>query len=97
MSETKITSAERAIHDQLRRLSWMIPDAKRRMDEAAQCVLRRAQNAVKATAALLADEPCSMGWVDFAESDLRAAREAKVELAKLYEQKNMLEFFLNKD
>ena len=72
---TNQTSAEQAIQDQLRRLKWMIPDAMRRMDEAAQC----------------------MSWVDFAEGDLRAAREAKAELAKLLEQQKMLEFFLRKD
>ena len=80
---TNQTSAEQAIQDQLRRLKWMIPDAMRRMDEAAQCMLRRAQGAVKATEALLAD--------------LRAAREAKAELAKLLEQQKLLEFFLRKD
>ncbi len=52
---------------------------------------------VKDTEALLADQPCSMSWVDFAEGDLRAAREAKAELAKLLEQQKMLEFFLRKD
>jgi hypothetical protein len=96
MADTTNT-AEQAIKDQLRRLEWMIPDAKRRMDEAAQCMLRRAQNAVKATEAMLADGAWSLSWVDFAESDLRAAREAKAELMKLYEQQNMLKFFLGKD
>jgi hypothetical protein len=96
MNDTNQTSAEQAIQDQLRRLKWMIP-AMRRMDEAAQCMLRRAQGAVKDTEALLADQPCSMSWVDFAEGDLRAAREAKAELAKLLEQQKMLEFFLRKD
>jgi hypothetical protein len=38
-----------------------------------------------------------MSWVDFAEGDLRAAREAKAELAKLLEQQKLLEFFLRKD
>jgi hypothetical protein len=38
-----------------------------------------------------------MSWVDFAEGDLRAAREARAELTKLLEQQKMLEFFLRKD
>lgn len=46
LNDTNQTSAEQAIQDQLRRLKWMIPDAMRRMDEAAQCMLRRAQGAV---------------------------------------------------
>ena len=71
--------------------------SRRRLDEAAQCMLRRAQGAVKDTEALLADQPGSMSWVDFAEGDLRAAREAKAELAKLLEQQKLLEFFLRKD
>ncbi len=45
-----------------------------------------ALKAIKDTEALLADQPCSMSWVDFAEGDLRAAREARAELAKLLEQ-----------
>ena len=77
MNDTNQTSAEQAIQDQLRRLKWMIPDAMRRMDEAAQCMLRRAQGAVKDTEALLADQPFSMCWVDFVEGELRAAIEAK--------------------
>ena len=81
----------------LNRIKWMIPFAKRRIDEAAQFMLRRAQGAIKDTEALLADQPCSMSWVDFAEGDLRAAREARAELAKLLEQQKMLEFFLRKD
>jgi len=97
MSETTTNHAEQAIQNQLQRLEWMIPDAKRRMHEAAQSMLRRAQLAVKESESLLADEACSLTWVDFAEGDLRTAREAKAELTKLYEQQNMLKFFLGKD
>lgn len=96
MAETT-NNAQQAIADQLRRLEWMIPDAKRRMDEAAQCMLRRAQKAVKETEAMLSDGAWSLSWVDFAESDLRAAREAKADLMKLYEQQNMLNYLNGKN
>jgi hypothetical protein len=46
---------------------------------------------------MMANQPCSMSWVDFAESDLRNAREAKAQLEFLYQQRTMLEFFLRKD
>lgn len=96
MSETTTNQTEQAIQTQLQRLEWMIPDAKRKMHEAAQSMLRRAELAVKDSESLLADQPCSLTWVDFAEGDLRTAREARAELTKLYEQQNMLQFFLNK-
>ncbi len=51
-------------------------------------MLRRAQGAVKDTEALLTDQPCSMSWVDFAEGDLRAAREAKQNLENFSSNRN---------
>jgi type I restriction enzyme, R subunit len=36
--------------------------------------------------AMLADEPCTMNWMEFAEEDRRETKEAKAELTKLYEQ-----------
>jgi hypothetical protein len=97
MNDTTTNSAEQAIKDELRRLGWMIPDAQRRLNEHAQTMLRRAERAVKDMEAMMANQPCSMSWVDFAESDLRNAREAKAQLEFLYQQRTMLEFFLKKD
>ena len=97
MNETTTTSAEQAIKDELRRLEWMIPDAQRRLSEVAQTMLRRAERAVKDMEAMMANQPSSTMWVDFAESDLRNAREAKSQLNFLYQQQTMLKFFLNKD
>lgn len=97
MNETTTTSAEQAIKDELRRLAWMIPDAHRRLNEHAQTMLRRAERAVKDMEAMMANQPCSTSWVEFAESDLRNAREAKAQLEFLYQQRTMLEFFLKKD
>ena len=56
MSETT-NNAEQAIQAQLRRLEWMIPDAQRRLAGVAQEMLRRAQNAVHDTEAILANQP----------------------------------------
>lgn len=83
---------ENAIQEQLARLEWMIPDAKRRLASAAQSMLRRAQGAVADADAMIADQPCSLTWVDFAEGDLREAREAKAELQKLCEQQKLLQY-----
>ena len=96
MSETT-NIAEQAIQAQLRRLEWMIPDAQRRLAGVAQEMLRRAQNAVNDSEAMLTNQPCSMTWVEFAECDLRNAREAKADLTKLYEQQAMLKFLLKND
>ncbi|XZE35805.1 hypothetical protein SH501x_001348 [Pirellulaceae bacterium SH501] len=96
MSEMTNT-AKQVIQAQLRRLDWMIPDAQRRLAGVAQEMLRRAQNAVNDTEAMLANQPCCITWVDFAECDLRNAREAKAELTKLYEQQKMLRFFLKSE
>ena len=88
-------ATEQAIREQLRRLEWMIPDTKRRLAKAADQMLWRSQKAVEDSKAMLADEPCTMNWMEFAEGDLREAKEAKAELTKLYEQQRMLNFFLN--
>lgn len=95
MNETTKTHAEHAIHEQLKRLEWMIPDAQRTVTNAAKEMLRRAEDAVKQCEAMAANQPCSLMWVDFAESDVRVAREAKARLQYLYEQQNMLKFFVN--
>ena len=97
MSEMTTNTTEQAIQERLKRLEWMIPDAQRRLAEVAKEMLRRAEGAVKETESMLASQPCSLMWVEFAESELRNAREAKAQLNSLYEQQTMLKFFLNKD
>lgn len=97
MNDTTNHSTEEAIREHFRRLEWMIPDTKRRLAKAADQMLWRAQKAVEDSKAMLADEPCTMNWMEFAEGDLREAKEAKAELTKLYEQQRMLTFFLGKE
>ncbi len=97
MNDTNQTSAEQAIQDQLRRLKWMIPDAMpawtRRLNACFVALKVRSKTPRHCWPTNHAACP-----VDFAaEGDLRAAREAKAELAKLLEQQKMLEFFLRKD
>jgi hypothetical protein len=36
------------------------------------------------------DEPCSLMWTDFAESDVRAAKEARARLESLIQTQKML-------
>ena len=86
MSGTTTTTAEQAIQEQLKRLEWIIPDAQRSLDNAAKEMFRRAEDAVKQCDAMITNQPCSLMWVDFAESDIRVAREAKARLQNLYEQ-----------
>ena len=97
MNETTTHSAAQAIQTQLQRLEWTIPDAKKRVAKAAEQMLWRAQRAVEDANAMLNDEPCSLSWTEFAEGDLREAKEAKAELDKLYEQQKMLQYLLSRE
>lgn len=97
MNNTTTHPAAQAIQTQLQRLEWMIPDAKKRVAKAAEQMLWRAQRAVEDANAMLKDEPCSLSWTEFAEGDLREAKEAKAELHKLYEQQKMLQYLLSRE
>ncbi len=94
MNETTTNPTASAIQVQLQRLDWMIPDARKRVAKAAEQMLWRAQRAVEDATAMLNDQPCSLSWTDFAEGDLREAKEAKAELNKLYEQQKMLQYLI---
>jgi hypothetical protein len=94
MNDTATNPTASAIQVQLQRLDWMIPDAKKRVAKAAEQMLWRAQRAVEDATAMMSDEPCSLSWTDFADGDLREAKEAKAELNKLYEQQKLLQYLL---
>ena len=94
MNDTTTNPTASAIQVQLQRLDWMIPDAKKRVAKAAEQMLWRAQRAVEDATAMMSDEPCSLSWTDFADGDLREAKEAKAELNKLYEQQKLLQYLL---
>ena len=85
-------STEQKIEERLKVLNWEIEDAKRGLAKAAEAMLRRATEAVSQNEALLADQPCSTMWVNFAEGDLREARDAKAKLEVLIEKKKLLTF-----
>jgi hypothetical protein len=97
MNDTTTHPAAQAIQTQLQRLEWMIPDAKKRVAKAADQMLWRAQRAVEDASAMLNNEPCSLSWTEFAEGDLREAKEAKAELNKLYEMQKMLQYLLSRE
>lgn len=85
-----------AVAGELKRVGWQIEDAKQRLAKAAQSMLRRAQEATDDCRRMVAGEPCSLSWVEFAEGDLRQARDAKASLSELNNQKAILEFFARK-
>ena len=89
---TTTNATNQAAMQYLAQLEWMIADAKREMADAAKSLERRAAEAVADVEAMLADQPCSLGWVEFAESNVRAARDAKARLRHLLEQQKMLQF-----
>ena len=91
MNATNNTTNEK-LTEQLAKLDWQIEDAKRDLANAAKQLARRAEEATTQCDAMLADQPCSLGWVDFAEGDLRRAAELKTRLNQLLEQKNFLTF-----
>ncbi len=97
MNDTAPNTAANAIQTQLERLEWMIPDAKKRVAKAAEQMLWRAQRAVADADAMLNDQPCSLSWTEFAEGDLREAKEAKAELNKLCEQQKLLQYLLTRN
>ena len=90
---TTTNTTNQAIAQYLEQLDWMIADAKRELANAAKSMARRAAEAVEDTDRLLADQPCSLSWIEFAEGDLRTAREAKARLRELIAQQKMLQFF----
>ena len=91
MPNTPLTLEEK-IEKRLEVLDWEIEDAKRDLAKAAEAMLRRATEAVSQNEALLADQPCSTMWVNFAEGDLREARDAKAKLEALIQKKKLLTF-----
>lgn len=74
----------------------MITDAKRDLARSAQSMSQRAAEACASTEAMLANMPYSLTWVEFAESDLRNAREAKARFNALIEQQKLLQHVLGK-
>jgi hypothetical protein len=92
-----ITTTKQAIEDELRRLEWMIPDAQKRVADLAKEMLLRSERAVKDCEAMMANKPCSMMWIDFADNDIRNAREARTNLNGLYEKRNLLRYLLEQD
>ena len=92
---TTTTIKNKAIAQHLASLEWMIEDAKKELAKAAEYMVRRAEEAVADSQKMLADEPCSLSWVEFAEGDLRAAREAKARLRGLLDQQKVLQFCAN--
>ena len=88
---------ETAIRAELAKLEWMIPDAKRDLAKAAAKMADRAIAAVKECEAMIADEPCSMGWTEFAEQDVRRAAEAKANLNALFERRQLLRYLVGEN
>jgi hypothetical protein len=94
-NETK--TPETAIRDELAKIEWMIPDAQRDLAKAAEQLAARAIDAVKQCEAMMADEPCTMGWTEFAEQDARRAGELKARMTALFERRQMLRYLLGEN
>lgn len=88
---------ETTIRAELAKLDWMIPDAKRDLVKAAERLAARGIAAVKECHAMIEDEPCSMGWTEFAEQDARHASEAKAKLTALFERRQLLQYLIDED
>jgi hypothetical protein len=89
-NRTMETTIEARLAVRLETVKWEIADARRQMKEAADTMMRRAQEAVTNCEALMNDAPCSLMWTDFAESDVRAAKEARDRLEGLIQTQKML-------
>jgi hypothetical protein len=81
-----------AVLRRIENLGWMIEDAKRDLQKTALQIQRRGAEAVESCNAMIADQPCSTGWVDFAAGDMQRAVEAKARLMNLIEQLKVLQY-----
>jgi hypothetical protein len=91
LNET-MSDLNEALVMELRNCEWMLRDAKQRVANAADKMLWRAQRCVEDAQALLNDQPCSLGWTEFAEGDLREAKEAKAALERVLERQKLLQY-----
>ncbi len=89
-------TAVQKIQERLAVLHYELETAKKSLASAAVQMSRRAAEAIVDTNALMSadDAPVSLAWVEFAEQDLRNAREAKAQLMALLQEKAKLNFFL---
>ena len=92
-----MATTDQVIRGYLAQLDWMIRDEKRELANAAQQMIKRAEEAVKETEAMMADQPCSLMWVEFAEGDFRKANESKTRLNQLLDKHKILTILANKE
>ena len=78
------------IAERLQTLEWQITDARWVLKQAADAMMRRATEATASCEALMKNEPCSLVWTEFAEGDLRKAKEARERLERLIETQRVL-------
>jgi hypothetical protein len=95
-AEKSLTTLQGAVASELHRIGWQFDDVKKSLAQAAQSMLRRAQEAADDCERMMADQPCSLSWVEFAEGDLRHAREAKARIRALGDQKTLLDYLARK-
>ncbi len=86
---TAKTSHDRII-ERLQTIEWQIADARKALQQAAETMMRRAIEAKSNCDALMRDEVCSLVWTEFAEGDLRTAKEARARFESLIEMQRML-------
>ena len=71
-------------------LEWQIADARNDLKKAAEGMMRRAIEAKESVERMLNDQPCSQTWTEFADADLRHAKEARARLEMLIEKQKLL-------
>lgn len=83
-------TAETRITERLQVIEWQIADARKALQQAAESMMRRALEAKSNCEALMRDDFCSLVWTEFAEGDLRTAKEARARFESLIEMQRML-------
>ncbi|MFM7169097.1 MAG: hypothetical protein ACKO3T_27985 [Planctomycetaceae bacterium] len=83
-------TAEQRIAETLQVLEWQIADARKDLKKAAEGMMRRAIEAKESVERMMNDQPCSQTWTEFADADLRTAKEARACLEKLIETQKMV-------
>jgi len=71
-------------------LEWQITDARKDLQKAADSMMRRAMEAKDSVERMMNGQPCSQTWTEFAEADLRAAKDARIRLEILIDKQKLL-------
>ena len=90
-----VPSAKECIEQALKASEWKIQDAKRRLVEESESLLRRAQSQLANAQRIQSEGVGSLSESGFVESALRSVKEAESELQSLLNQEKAFKHMLS--